>query len=121
MTPNQDIIFDNVTLNLGNAYMDRHGVFIAPVPGVYVFSVTLLDTGNKSHAFVEKNGNMLAVLHNELWKQSSQTVITELHKGDDVAIKVVHHTDVGYFGAKFCTFSGFLLYDYSDTVELIGK
>jgi len=35
------IVFDNVHLNLGDAYNPANGVFVANVAGVYVFHLTV--------------------------------------------------------------------------------
>jgi len=52
------IVFDNVHLNLGDAYNPAKGVFVAKVAGVYVFHLTASSppaTGNHvSHSFTDK-------------------------------------------------------------------
>ena len=42
LDPNQDIVFDYVVTNIGSGYHGNHGLFVAPVSGVYVFSTTLV-------------------------------------------------------------------------------
>lgn len=39
---NQVVIFDSVKLNIGDGYHPNHGLFIAPMDGVYVFSASVL-------------------------------------------------------------------------------
>jgi len=39
---NQNVMFERVTLNLGNGYHPQHGIFIVPRSGIYVISVTTL-------------------------------------------------------------------------------
>ena len=43
----QEIIFDQVHLNVGNNYDVRHGNFRAPVDGTYEFTVSMLAPGGK--------------------------------------------------------------------------
>ena len=51
------IVFDNVPLNLSDAYNPANGVFVAKVAGVYVFHLTASSppaTGNHvSHSFTD--------------------------------------------------------------------
>ena len=42
---NHQIIFDDVTLNMGNAYHATHGNFIAPLDGLYQFAITACSGG----------------------------------------------------------------------------
>ena len=53
---NQDIVFDRVFTNLGNSYHVSHGIFGAPTPGIYIFSVTIVADGQAAHAKLVKNG-----------------------------------------------------------------
>ena len=36
MSPNQDIVFNDVLLNVGSAYHNTHGTFVAPVSGFLI-------------------------------------------------------------------------------------
>ena len=122
MNANQAIIFDHTVLNIGHAYSAHLGTFTAPRPGIYVFNVNLLPHKTLADARVVKNGQILAKTHGEHWKQSSQTVIVDLQQGDDVAVKTDHYSNVSFYRDFYCTFSGFLLYDYADTDPLVvGK
>ena len=38
----QNIAFENVITNVGDAYNSHAGVFIAPVSGIYVFSTSIM-------------------------------------------------------------------------------
>ena len=42
MSLKQDIVFNDVLLNVSSAYHSEHGIFVAPVPGVYFFTTSLL-------------------------------------------------------------------------------
>ena len=42
---NHHIYFDDVKLNLGNAYNPHHGTFTVPVNGTYQLTVTACSTG----------------------------------------------------------------------------
>ena len=122
MHTNQPIIFDHSDLNIGNAYSPQYGSFTAPRPGVYVFNVNLLPHVSVTDARVVKNGQILAKTHSERWKQSSQTVIVELQLGDHVSVNIDYQSNVSLYHDAYCTFSGFLLYDFTDTDALaVGK
>ncbi|XP_053404859.1 heavy metal-binding protein HIP-like [Mercenaria mercenaria] len=41
------VYFRNVKLNLGNAYMPHHGLFIAPLNGIYLFAITACSSPDK--------------------------------------------------------------------------
>ena len=61
MSPNQDIVFNDVLLNVGSAYHSGHGIFVAPVPGVYFFTMSLLALGTTPHhAKLVNDGRKLA-------------------------------------------------------------
>lgn len=125
LSPNQDIVFDNVITNVGSAYHNTHGAFIAPVPGLYVFTTSLLAYGKTSHhAILTKNGQLLTkVDFNDAdgFDQSSQMVIVELNSGDDVAVQNADYTGMVYYGGYYSTFSGFLLYEYETVPPAVGK
>ena len=126
---NQDIVFNNVVTNIGNGYHGNHGLFVAPVPGVYVFSTTLVSflasPGQTKHAKLVKNGQLLARLEQSDvngWDTSSLTLVVEMQKGDDVAIQTsgdMHQ--VTYTGDNYSMFSGFLLYENLNSPSLVGK
>ena len=111
--------------NLGRGYHNAHGTFIAPVPGVYVFTTSILAFGTTSHhAKLVKNGQLLAKVDfndADSYDHSSQTVIVELDKGDDIAVQNADYTGMVYHGYFYSTFSGFLLYEYDIISEVVGK
>lgn len=119
-SPNQDIIFENVVTNIGNAYHEAHGIFVAPKPGVYVFSTSILTQGQHAHVKIVKNGQMLARLDPDDWEQTSQMVVVQLKTGDDIAVKNDDIAGINFHGEQYSSFSGFLLYDYTELVPVVG-
>ena len=108
---NQDIVFENVVTNIGNAYHPHHGIFTAPVDGVYVFFVTLRRFGSSTWAHFMKNRQIMAKLSfNSINREmGSQTIVVALNNGDDVAVQNTY-TDRAFTGDHYSTFAGFLLY-----------
>ncbi|XP_045176803.2 uncharacterized protein LOC123537227 [Mercenaria mercenaria] len=122
---NQNIIFDHVITNLGNAYNKYAGDFKAPVSGTYVFSVTLMAYNTQStHYRIAKNGTVMGnlYLHGKDGSDatSAMTAVLQLQQGDDVSIQNLD-ADKNLHGYAYSTFSGFLLQqDYSSTA-IVGK
>ena len=125
MSLNQDIVFNDVLLNVGSAYHSAHGIFVAPVPGVYFFTTSLLAYGTiNHHAKLVKDGQELAgsdFNDNDSHDGSSQTVIVQLKRGNVTAIQNADYSGIVYTGLNYSTFSGFLLYEYEDVSPVIGK
>ena len=120
---NQTIVFDKVVTNQGNSYHSSHGIFTCTTPGLYVFSVTLMTDSQYAHAKLVKNATEIVMLYLPgHWEQSSHTVVIELKAGDLVSVEsdeVTAHVD--FSGYDYSSFSGFLLYDYSDVSPIVGK
>jgi hypothetical protein len=86
----QVVIFNHVDLNIGNAYNVLHGNFVAPINGIYLFSlhacshsghVTVLDLLSNG----SKVGHILA--GDPDWNAcNSNTFIMDLKQGDDVYV-----------------------------------
>ena len=81
-----------------------------------------MSSGTYAHAKLVKNGTLLVRAAGEQWEESSNMVIVELKVGDFVSVESNQAT-ADYSGDKFSSFSGFLLYDYSDvsTGPIVGK
>ena len=112
-------MFDHAVTNICDGYNQNHGVFVAPVSGVYVLSATLIAGNTWGHFVV--NGVTLAKLemhHGNKW-QSTQTVIVDLNVGDDVYIQ---NTELGggIVGDRYSSVRGVLLYPADDTLDIIG-
>lgn len=119
----QIIVFDNVITNIGNTYNGHLGSFIAPVNGIYVFSVTLVTSSNAGfHGNIVRNGELVTRLYASTgYQTASQTVVLQLQKGDDVCIQNAD-VDTTIFGYKYTLFSGFLLQeDFSAQLSLGNK
>ncbi|KAL3852118.1 hypothetical protein ACJMK2_015801 [Sinanodonta woodiana] len=113
----QPIYFDNITLNIGNGYDTRHGLFRAPRNGTYTFS-TSVTTPASSQIAVEivKNGEQLVQLrtiNDYTWSMATNVVNVNLIKGDDVWVR---HSAIGDANVLqiddglYTSFSGFLVH-----------
>lgn len=122
----QNIVFDYVETNIGNAYNPHHGVFAAPIAGTYVFHVSL-----HVIATVESWGNIVvngvhkvgAYAHGGAHQsnQGSQSLVIRLNKGDDVAVQIGRAHDAVYSdGNHWSTFSGFLLRSDGEGTQIVG-
>ncbi|XP_052274841.1 uncharacterized protein LOC127874521 isoform X2 [Dreissena polymorpha] len=90
--------FDNVVTNEGSAYRPNPGQFVAPAPGLYVFSVTLQSypvVGQPPSGYaLNKNGVEVSKLYidgsttidNLNYETTSQTAVLRLDKGDVIAV-----------------------------------
>ena len=122
---NQNIAFDNIITNVGDAYNSHVGAFIAPVSGIYVLSTTLLSyPGSDTHFSVLHNGNMVAkiyqLINGDDYESSSVTVVLQLSKGDDVSVANMD-ADKSVNGYHYSSFSGFLLQEIYDDISVVGK
>ena len=109
-------LFDAVVTNIGRAYNNKSGVFVAPRDGVYVFYFIMVNDGATPtiHAAIEKDGTVLGVGTSDgigssnMWDDGSVLVTTHLKKGSHVYVK---RRDGGtqVYGDVYTNFSGFLL------------
>ncbi|XP_052807271.1 C1q-related factor-like [Mya arenaria] len=89
-TKNQAVIFEDVKLNIGNGYDNRHGIFRASVAGSYAFTTTLSRPPNFSYhvAFVQNVAtNEISYLYADpinMWVERSTTVLTHMAAGDEI-------------------------------------
>lgn len=112
----QDILFDHVITNLGNGYNDHHGTFLAPMTGTYVFYFSLHSPGARAHLAVNGAPKANLYIGND---QASQLAIVNLKAGDDVSVQNKESNKL-YWGSGYSTFSGFLLYEGTDTSLIVG-
>ena len=123
---NQNIAFDNVITNVGNAYNSHAGVFIAPVSGIYVFSTSIMSYQNtRTHYAFERNGNIVMRLFyngDELlaYDTTGSTITLQLSKCDDVAV-VNGDLDNDVHGNHYSSITGFLLQEIYDDTTVVGK
>ncbi|XP_052777626.1 caprin-2-like [Mya arenaria] len=118
----QTIIFDNDITNVGSAYNNHQGVFIAPIDGIYVFSATLSSFPNTAdHLKWVKNGQILCYLyvHSSGYDTSGSTIVVELNTGDDISIQNID-PDIKIHGGQYTFFSGFLLKETETESIVIG-
>ena len=110
----QNIVFDLTHVNEGNGYHSSAGLFIAPITGLYFFTVTLThpEQPQPAHVNILKNGIVVARVHAErhTWEQSSQSVILNLSVGDEVFIRSEDFDHEHFAGVLSSSFSGFLLW-----------
>ncbi|XP_060580550.1 complement C1q-like protein 4 [Ruditapes philippinarum] len=116
---NETVKFDTVITNVGNGFDNTTGVFTAPLPGIYMFSCSLLDHmdgvhGNvKLHAEIVQNdkviGRVFAHAGDNYRDQGAQTVFVRVNQGDRIFIRSVDNKDLGIGGELYSTFSGFLM------------
>ena len=119
MSPNQDIVFNDVLLNVGSAYHSGHGIFVAPVPGVYFFTMSLLALGTTPHhAKLVNDGRKLARAD---FNDADHFDDSSLKKGNFVAVQNANYSGMLYAGSNYSTFSGVLLYEYEDVSPAVGK
>ncbi|XP_045202675.2 heavy metal-binding protein HIP-like [Mercenaria mercenaria] len=114
---NNHIYFDNVTLNLGNAYNPHHGTFVVPFNGTYQFTITTCALYNHE-SFVELYVNearfgSIQAGDTQLWACSTKLFLINLKSGDDVYVKQ-HETAGDYMLSNVVEgqpcFTGVLLY-----------
>jgi hypothetical protein len=116
----QAIHFDKVLLNEGDGYSVHAGEFVAPVPGLYVFSWTISSQDRTCMKYeVVKNSVVLSYFISDAhehddWAVSSGTAVTRMNANDRVWIRVADMLVCSHFvnGVGFGTssFTGFLLH-----------
>ncbi|WAR19158.1 C1QT3-like protein [Mya arenaria] len=110
---NQNILFDNVILNEGNGYHSQHGIFIAPINGLYLITATLLHSpiNQYFHAAIMHQGNEIARLHGtiNIYDASTQTVILRVTAGEEIWVRSVDYVNENVVGGRYSSFSGYLL------------
>lgn len=123
---NQSIPFDRVLTNIGNAYHSTSGIFIAPVTGIYVLSLTMLSFGDAQASYrLLMNGSVVVPIYHQPatggYDSASATVVLQLAQGDDVRVAnniVNNHVH----GNNLSFFAGFLLQEtYDDSISVVGK
>ena len=112
---NNDIVFNNVTENIGSDYSTSTGVFTAPLDGLYFFGANITFTeasGTKSAGFYESDNtaynvfgkNGMASGNNEA-QQIGLTMVKLLSANDTVKVRVTAGTAEG--DNNSCSFTGF--------------
>lgn len=104
-----NIVFDEVIMNRGSAYYPTNGSFVAPVPGGYIFSVSV-SAYQHTDLTLAKNGQIIERMFFERMDSETQYAVAELQRGDVVTVK-----PGGSYGLAFyehwntiCSFHGVL-------------
>lgn len=91
---NEVIQFRTVILNIGQAYVEGTGIFIAPVTGIYIFSIQVATSAGQRGTFqlaVEDSSNVILQIfkHNSAasYTSTSGTVAHKLTKGQQVWVQ----------------------------------
>ena len=89
---NQNIVFENVILNEGEAYHAKHDICIALATGMYIFTTTLLRSPQSTyfHGQQVHNGAVVTKLHGsnlDVWNQGSQSVFLKVNAGEEVRVR----------------------------------
>lgn len=112
--PHQLIEFDSVLLNEGRAYDPRHGIFRAPVTGVYHFDLTFLSSPpGSTYIEIVRDGNQLVYTYaaGDGYNVGSTQVNIKLEAGQDVWCRNVYTfgtTNLHQQG-KYSCFSGHII------------
>ncbi|XP_053400795.1 multimerin-2-like [Mercenaria mercenaria] len=109
------VIFDKVISNFGSAYHPHSGIFLAPVKGVYVFSVNLMvNSRHAQYLQIVVDGTLITDMYaGALGVDDSISTmrqwIIEVNKGSEVWIRTSGQGEV--HGHMHSGFSGFLLFE----------
>ncbi|CAG2184784.1 C1QL [Mytilus edulis] len=84
------IEFDRILTNVGNAYDSSDGHFIAPIRGLYLMSVSIMNVeGHSEHTEIVRNGVQLVAMYSDDddYSMASQTIVVLLETGDKVWVR----------------------------------
>ncbi|KAI8485937.1 positive regulation of adiponectin secretion [Branchiostoma belcheri] len=112
------MMYDTILSNVGGAYKQETGKFVATVGGIYFFTFTgMTPYAPHTNYFIllMKNGSKMVGLHENNGPQSqhqsaSNSAILQLQPGDEVWVEL-QTTDRSLYSDsnRFLTFSGFLI------------
>ncbi|CAI5671839.1 unnamed protein product [Oreochromis niloticus] len=108
------LVYKGVITNIGNAYSPVTGVFTAPIPGVYYF--TLFYHAAASHPqylFLHKNSEVIVmtndnISHSDATDNGGNAVFVQLQQGDKVYVRMGKLSHV-WGSQSHTTFSGILV------------
>ncbi|CAC5424219.1 unnamed protein product [Mytilus coruscus] len=113
----QQLKFDNMHLNNGNAYKPFHGNFIAPVSGTYFLMYTATTSVNTFVTIcIMRNGAIIGELINSnhrKYPKTTESVLAHLNKDDDVWLETCDHSEISDIGSGIgfeSHFAGILLH-----------
>ena len=105
----QDVVFDTVKSNIGNAYMPASGTFVAPVAGIYVFHLSVF-SDQTIHCGIAVNGHAQTNAFAQHHSQGGTSLLVHLVKDDVASVTTVALANGVVYGDFFSSFSGFLLF-----------
>ena len=112
LTGNSVMKFDNVETNIGHGYDPSTGIFTAPEPGVYAFSVSFIKGNIKYNVELDlmKNKDVIARGHADIipWATGSIQVIISLKRGDQIFLRQPRPKAV-IWGQKYSMFTGHMI------------
>ncbi|XP_051256974.1 caprin-2 isoform X2 [Dicentrarchus labrax] len=108
------LVYKVVKSNIGNAYSQSTGTFIAPVPGIYYFTLFYHAGGSRpAYLTLMKNNEVVVTTSDHATSHDGadnggNAVFLQLKQGDCVYVRLRANTHV--WGSNFgTTFSGFLV------------
>ncbi|XP_032439978.1 complement C1q tumor necrosis factor-related protein 6-like [Xiphophorus hellerii] len=111
----QTLVFRTVITNIGSAYNQHSGVFVAPVRGIYYFAFYYHASGlHPSYVHLMKNSNIVVLSSDQQTvnygaDNGGNAALLELQQGDQVYLQLAANNHV--WGNDYhTTFSGFLLH-----------
>ncbi|WAR25205.1 C1QL4-like protein, partial [Mya arenaria] len=119
----QAIIYEEVTLNLGDAYDVRHGIFTAPFAGLYEFTAVVLNRGGVSTGLsLVLNGEAVTKVQSgdsSYYTMGTNAVALKLVAGDEVWVRHTDQSDSNSIqGESTSSFTGYLI-DDNIAVEVV--
>ncbi|XP_063420875.1 complement C1q-like protein 2 [Mytilus trossulus] len=111
------IEFDRIITNVGNAYDSSDGHFIAPIKGLYLISVSIMNVeGHEEYTEIVRNGVQYVAMYSDDddYSMASQTIVVLLETGDKVWVRKLFGgsaTILGHPNEPYNTFSGVLLFE----------
>jgi len=112
----QYLKFEDIITQEGNDYNNSTGMFTCSIPGLYIFTVSLLTFPDKCfEGVIVSNSNSLAYLYScndNHFGHSSNTVAVRLSAGDTVSVYNFgdQHRTGSILRSGYSTFTGFLLH-----------
>uniref|UniRef100_A0A3B5QBM2 Cerebellin-1-like n=1 Tax=Xiphophorus maculatus TaxID=8083 RepID=A0A3B5QBM2_XIPMA len=109
------IIYRKLIINVGNAYNQHTGIFVAPVPGIYYFTFFYHAGGSQivSLALMKNSETVVTTSDHQTSHDGADNggnaALLQLQQGDQVYVQLVENTHI-WGGSHGITFSGYLLH-----------